>query len=550
MSAAERCPGCFPPRGAWGSGGRGAGSSSKSLANPATSSASSRCGIPRSACGRVALGSAARGTMTRRAGGRQRHAGALRVENVVCARSAMSGDRSARAGRDDVASPVRQLASVVAVCEYTASTARRSTDRADLLHSAVSWSCRASWRTSRVAPAPAEGRSFPSWRPRLPWSCAYRRRCSRAARPLPSRARFAPATDRERDHRSSTGRARPRARRRRRVGVVDGGMARRGPSFEPGGPVFALYVLLVVPPSRPSGGSPAPVPPLVGQLLAGACSATSTVVEPRRRRRRPPRIVRFRANRRPRRHTRPRRSLPGRRRRVAPPASRSPGSVAARRRRGVDCCTPRAIRRRNSDPQPHTPSPSASSWPAIPRRGHTLRAEIRNAGWRPGGRAGVDHHRASVGCSCFAIHRGSAARAGAPRNGKRRRGGVAWRVPAQIAGGCVAGYLAAERSARPRWKRLRFWSRAPAYRQSFGARRRVCALLGPRSDDACVGPDGRGAPGAFRRRARGTDRRRGVGGGRGVGDGGARVGRVREARGGRAEPRVDARRAARCSSRS
>ena len=54
-----------------------------------------------------------------------------------------------------------------------------------------------------------------------------------------------------------------------------------GPSFEPGGPVFALYVLLVV--STVAGraaGRLRPVPPLVGQLLAGCLLRNLPVVGP------------------------------------------------------------------------------------------------------------------------------------------------------------------------------------------------------------------------------------------------------------------------------
>lgn len=54
-----------------------------------------------------------------------------------------------------------------------------------------------------------------------------------------------------------------------------------GPSFEPGGPVFALYVLLVV--STVAGraaGRLRPLPPLVGQLLAGCLLRNLPVVGP------------------------------------------------------------------------------------------------------------------------------------------------------------------------------------------------------------------------------------------------------------------------------
>ena len=150
----------------------------------------------------------------------------------------------------------------------------------------------------------------------------------------------------------------------------------------------------------------------------------------------------------------------------------------------------------------------------------------------------------------FAIAGFGAAAATLPGMGSGGAAEAAWRVPAQIAGGCVAGYLAGRALGAATVEKAEVLERA-GEDVSFGARRARRGVFSVRvSDDACVGPDGRGAPGAFRRRARGTDRRRGVGGGRGVGDGGARVGRVREARGGRAEPRVDARPRSRCSSRS
>ena len=305
-----------------------------------------------------------------------------------------------------------------------------------------------------------------------------------------------------------------------------------GPSFEPGGPVFALYVLLVV--STVAGraaGRLRPVPPLVGQLLAGCLLRNLPVVGP---------------------------AVGAAVHPVSSASARTAalGVILARAGLSLDVAAVwrlrwpvsrlafapfslveawrRRARRRPRAPTPslHTPSPSASSLAGISPAvviPSVLSLQERGYGVQAGVPALITT-AASVDV-VFAIA-GFGAAARRSRNGEAaaRRGGVA-RARAdrgRVRRGIPRGPSS---SARPRWRRLRFWSARSEKNAEFWSEKNaefwseksgVLKRESPRSASpttrASGSSDGRGAPGAFWRRARGTDRRRGVGGGRGVGD--------------------------------